>query len=217
MLASRARASRPRPRTRSSCCYAVQDKVWVDAPDGEPWEIYTVLEDIEMTAAAPRSTGPTAVLRQRRSRPRAAAEVACRPRSAAPLRRQSAPGFLVAVVVGSGIFAQRLSPNDIGLQLLENSIATGAGLIALILAFGSISGAHFNPVVTLAEPLARRHLDNRETRRVRHRAGRRAAASGVVVANLMFDLPAVDALHPRSFVRRRVARARSSRRSACCS
>src|SRR6058998_747789 len=59
--------------------------------------------------------------------------------------------FLVATVVGSGIYAQRLSPNDTGLQLLENSIATGAGLVALILAFGSVSGAHFNPVVTLAD------------------------------------------------------------------
>ncbi|MEY2449063.1 MAG: hypothetical protein QOH79_2539, partial [Acidimicrobiaceae bacterium] len=47
--------------------------------------------------------------------------------------------LLVAIVVGSGIFAQRLSPNDVGLELLENSIATGAGLIALILAFGSVS------------------------------------------------------------------------------
>src|SRR3954454_3351938 len=61
--------------------------------------------------------------------------------------------FLVAIVVGSGIYAQRLSPNEPGLQLLENSIATGAGLVALILAFGSVSGAHFNPVVTLADRL----------------------------------------------------------------
>src|SRR5947208_15373859 len=61
--------------------------------------------------------------------------------------------FLVATVVGSGIYAHRLSPDDAGLQLLENSIATGAVLIALILAFGSVSGAHFNPVVTLADRL----------------------------------------------------------------
>ena len=59
--------------------------------------------------------------------------------------------FLVAIVVGSGIFAQRLSPHDVGLQLLENSTATGAGLVALILAFGPVSGAHFNPVVTLVD------------------------------------------------------------------
>ena len=61
--------------------------------------------------------------------------------------------FLVAIVVGSGIAAQRLSPDDVGLQLLENSIATGAGLVALILALGNLSGAHFNPVVTLADRL----------------------------------------------------------------
>src|SRR5262245_20867468 len=59
--------------------------------------------------------------------------------------------FLVAIVVGSGIYAQRLSPDDVGLQLLENSIATGAGLVALILALGSVSGAHFNPLVTMAD------------------------------------------------------------------
>src|SRR5207249_10399365 len=70
-------------------------------------------------------------------------------------RRASAEGvgaaLLVAIVVGSGIAAQRLSPGDVGLQLLENSTATGAGLVALILALGPISGAHFNPVVTLAD------------------------------------------------------------------
>ena len=59
--------------------------------------------------------------------------------------------FLVAVIVGSGIMAVRLSPDDVGLQLLENAIATGAGLVALILAFGSVSGAHFNPVVSLVD------------------------------------------------------------------
>src|ERR1044071_3312279 len=58
---------------------------------------------------------------------------------------------LVAAVVGSGIAAQRLSPGDVGLQLLENALATGCGLVALILAFGSVSGAHFNPVVTIAD------------------------------------------------------------------
>ena len=59
--------------------------------------------------------------------------------------------LLVAVVIGSGIAAQHLSPEDIGLQLLENSVATGAGLVALILAFGAVSGAHLNPVVTMAD------------------------------------------------------------------
>ncbi len=58
---------------------------------------------------------------------------------------------LVAVVVGSGIAASRLSPADTGLQLLENALVTGAGLVALILAFGPVSGGHFNPVVTMAD------------------------------------------------------------------
>jgi glycerol uptake facilitator-like aquaporin len=60
-------------------------------------------------------------------------------------------GLLVAVVVGSGIAAQRLSPGDVGLQLLENSSATALGLAVLILIFQPVSGAHFNPVVTLAD------------------------------------------------------------------
>jgi glycerol uptake facilitator-like aquaporin len=60
-------------------------------------------------------------------------------------------GLLVAVVAGSGIAAQRLSPHDVGLELLENSIATALGLAVLILMLGPISGAHFNPVVTLAD------------------------------------------------------------------
>ena len=71
------------------------------------------------------------------------------------LLRQAAAEFLgsaglVAVVLGSGIAAQRLSPDDSGLQLLENALATGAGLVALILAVGPVSGGHFNPVITLA-------------------------------------------------------------------
>lgn len=72
-------------------------------------------------------------------------------------RRSTAEGvgtaLLVAIVVGSGIFAQRLSPDDLGIQLLENSVATGAGLVALILALGPVSGAHFNPVVSVADRL----------------------------------------------------------------
>ncbi|MFI9504137.1 aquaporin [Nocardia sp. NPDC052566] len=63
---------------------------------------------------------------------------------------------LVAVVVGSGIAAQHLSPDNVGLQLLENSTATVFGLAALILLFGPVSGAHFNPAVSLADWLAGR-------------------------------------------------------------
>lgn len=98
--------------------------------------------------------------------------------------------LLVAVVVGSGIFAERLSPGDPGLQLLENSTATALGLVALILAFGPVSGAHFNPVVTLADRL----LGGIDTGRAAVYVAAQVAGgcAGAVVANMMFDLPAVD-------------------------
>jgi glycerol uptake facilitator-like aquaporin len=74
------------------------------------------------------------------------------------MRRLVAEGlgsaFLLAVVVGSGIMAERLAGGNVALALLANTLATGAGLIALILAFGPISGAHFNPAVTLADAWA---------------------------------------------------------------
>jgi glycerol uptake facilitator-like aquaporin len=66
---------------------------------------------------------------------------------------------LVTVVVGSGIAAAQLSPSDVGLQLLENSIATAFGLAVLILLFGPVSGAHFNPVVSAADWLLGRRAD----------------------------------------------------------
>jgi glycerol uptake facilitator-like aquaporin len=105
--------------------------------------------------------------------------------------------LLVAIVVGSGIAAQRLSPSDVGLQLLENSTATGAGLVALILALGSVSGAHFNPVVTLAD----RVLGGTSTRDagVYGIAQVAGACLGAVVANLMFGLdPVTLSTHTRS-------------------
>jgi arsenate reductase len=97
--------------------------------------------------------------------------------------------LLAAVVVGSGIFAQRLSPTDTGLQLLENSTATGAGLVALILAFGSISGAHFNPIVSLAD----RAFGGMTTRELAAYVPAQVfgACAGVVIANVMFDLDPV--------------------------
>jgi len=105
--------------------------------------------------------------------------------------------MLVAIVVGSGIFAQRLSPGDGGLQLLENSTATALGLMALILAFGKVSGAHFNPVVTLADRL----LGGVDTGRALAYIGAQIAGgcAGTVIANLMFDVPAIDwSTHSRS-------------------
>ena len=98
--------------------------------------------------------------------------------------------FLVAVVVGSGIAAQRLSPDDVGLQLLENAAATAGGLVALILAFGPVSGAHFNPVVTLAD----RVLGGLSTRDAGAYVVAQVAggALGAVTANVMFSVPAVE-------------------------
>ena len=98
-------------------------------------------------------------------------------------------GLLVAAIIGSGIAAERLSPGDVGLQLLENSTATVLALAALILTFGPVSGAHFNPVVTLAE-LATGKL---EARAAAPYIGAQLAGgcAGAVIANLMFELPAV--------------------------
>jgi glycerol uptake facilitator-like aquaporin len=96
--------------------------------------------------------------------------------------------FLVAVVVGSGIFAERLSP-DVGIQLLANSTATAGALVALILAFAAVSGAHLNPVVSLAGR-AFGELTSREL--AAYAAAQvTGACVGAVVANLMFELDAV--------------------------
>lgn len=105
--------------------------------------------------------------------------------------------FLIIAVIGSGIMASRLSPTDVGLQLLENAAATAAALIGLILMFGAVSGAHFNPIVTLVDRL----LGTISTRD----AGLYVIAQtiggciGAVIANLMFSLPAVEwSTHARS-------------------
>jgi arsenate reductase len=97
--------------------------------------------------------------------------------------------FLVATVIGSGIAAARLSPHDIGLQLLENSLATGAVLVALILALQPVSAA-FNPVVTLVE----RAFGALSSFDAAVLIGAQVVGGivGAVVANLMFDLAAVD-------------------------
>ena len=98
-------------------------------------------------------------------------------------------GFLVAAVVGSGIAAQRLSPGDTGLQLLENAAATAAVLAAVIFALGPVSGAHLNPVVTLADRVYG-GLDTLDT--VAYIGAQvTGAIAGAIVANLMFGLDAV--------------------------
>lgn len=104
--------------------------------------------------------------------------------------------FLVAAVIGSGIAAERLSPDDVGLQLLENSLITGAALVALILALQPVSAA-FNPVVTLIErALGALTWTATGVLIVAQTVG---GVLGAVIANLMFDLPAVSvAAHERS-------------------
>src|SRR4051794_34992209 len=104
---------------------------------------------------------------------------------------------LVTVVIGSGIAAQRLSPHDTGLELLENALVTGLGLVALILAFGPASGAHFNPVVSVADRLFG-GITNRQlaTYLPAQLAG---GVVGAVAANLMFSLDAISiSTHHRS-------------------
>ena len=97
-------------------------------------------------------------------------------------------GLLVAVVVGSGIAAQRLSPGDVGLQLLENSLATALGLAVLIVVFQPVSGAHFNPLVTLADlTLGTRHTPTAIA--VYIAAQLVGGIGGAVLANLMFAVP----------------------------
>jgi glycerol uptake facilitator-like aquaporin len=97
--------------------------------------------------------------------------------------------FLAAVVIGSGIAAQRLSPGDTGLALLENAAATAAGLFAIILMFGPVSGGHFNPVVSFADA-AFGGLSWRDAAAYLP-AQVAGCTAGAVLANLMFALPAV--------------------------
>lgn len=97
--------------------------------------------------------------------------------------------FLLMAVVGSGIAAQRLSPGDVGLQLLENAVATAFALTALIWALGPVSGAHFNPAVTLAEVALRRRPVKEGIAYIGAQAG--GGIAGTVLANLMFELPPV--------------------------
>ena len=105
--------------------------------------------------------------------------------------------FLLATVVGSGIMAETLSDGNMALALLGNTVATGAILVVLILVFGAVSGAHFNPAVTLAF-LVRREITIRD-------AGLYvgvqivAGVAGVIAAHVMFGEPALMAsTHPRT-------------------
>jgi len=107
--------------------------------------------------------------------------------------------FLLMAVVGSGIMGDRLSAGNIAIALLANTIATGAALVALILTFGPISGAHFNPAVTLADA-SQRGIPWREVPGY-VAAQVLGAYAGVAAAHLMFGLPIFSAsLHRRSGV-----------------
>jgi glycerol uptake facilitator-like aquaporin len=106
-------------------------------------------------------------------------------------------GFLVATVIGSGIMGERLAGGNVAIALLANTIATGAALVALMLAFGPISGAHFNPVVTLSDALE-------GGMRWKETPGYIAAQvlgamGGAIVAHGMFALPVISlSQHTRS-------------------
>ena len=103
--------------------------------------------------------------------------------------------LLVTVVVGSGIAAASLSPSDVGLQLLENSTATTLGLAVLILVFGPVSGGHFNPVVSAVDwLLSRRSGNGLPAVGVAGYATAQlvGAILGALLANIMFDLPAIQ-------------------------
>lgn len=105
--------------------------------------------------------------------------------------------FLVTTVIGSGVMANRLANGNVALALLANTVATGATLVALILAFGQISGAHFNPVVTLMDALEK-GLPWAET--PHYVVGQvLGGLTGAVVAHLMFALPVISfSRHARS-------------------
>ena len=159
-----------------SCCFAVQDKTWVHGPDNV-WEFYTVLDDAPTMGcdspvrrlcggdeAAASSATDRRAAGTRTHRPARRVGTSCRaspyprPESADRsayrdlTRRLAAEGvgtaFLVIAVIGSGVMASRLT-DDTALQLLANAAATAGALIALIWMFGAVSGAHFNPAVTL--------------------------------------------------------------------
>ena len=99
--------------------------------------------------------------------------------------------FLLATVIGSGVMAETLSPANHGVALLGNTIATGAILAVLILIYGPVSGAHFNPAVTLAFALRREIAPGDAAAYLAVQVA--GALTGAVLAHLMFDLPALFA------------------------
>jgi glycerol uptake facilitator-like aquaporin len=106
-------------------------------------------------------------------------------------------GFLVAAVVGSGIMADRLSNGNVALALLANTIATGAALVALIIAFGPISGAHLNPVVSLMDAFEHGIPWGETPYYVASQIV--GGIGGAVAAHLMFGLPMISlATHVRT-------------------
>jgi glycerol uptake facilitator-like aquaporin len=105
--------------------------------------------------------------------------------------------LLVAAVIGSGIAAARFSPGNLGLELFENAVATGAALVAIILAVGPVSGAHLNPVITLID----RFFGGIGSRDAWAYVAAQVAGGlvGAVIANLMFGLDALQiSAHVRS-------------------
>jgi glycerol uptake facilitator-like aquaporin len=102
-------------------------------------------------------------------------------------------GFLVAAVVGSGIMGERLSGGNAAIALLANTMATGAALVALLLAFGSISGAHFNPAVTIVDALERGVSWTVASCYIPAQCI--GALCGTIAAHRMFGLPAVSWSH----------------------
>jgi glycerol uptake facilitator-like aquaporin len=115
--------------------------------------------------------------------------------TAAPLLRRSVAefigsGLLAVVVIGSGIAASQLSPNDVGLQLLNNALATAFGLAGIIIIFGPLSGAHINPVITLVDAATGGRPWREALAYVP--AQTLGCVAGAVLANLMFGLPAVS-------------------------
>ena len=105
--------------------------------------------------------------------------------------------LLAAVVIGSGIAAQRLSPGDLGLELFENAAVTAAGLYTIILMFGPVSGGHFNPVVSLAD--ASFGGIRWRTALAYIPAQTAGCISGTLLANAMFALPVVSiSIHHRA-------------------